>query len=554
MAASSKRRKSIADFNRRRFRHEDFLQAKIEAIAALAAATIGAEMCAIAWSGAEPNRAIYAPRRDSRWRDTLNALFAALDQCLGELTANSVPARTHSSAQSVSLSARQIEAIVGRVPLNSDEDEEDRVQIAATAFASTGTAVRVALIKTGECRRAELEATLELAGRAALAEIAVENERAAHRFWRERCVDTGTQAAATRRELAMERQVQACLDAAVEKARRFRPYDRMARLGALIGSTAGYDDWVIAIAENGALKTMAASDRINVGSYAVDSGALAECFNRQSMITGSDGEGRAQYPEDQIFRGAFVCIPFEAGAIALGSRGRPKLDARAVAEAIVRRLDPIVRTWAMEEESERSRALIARLGLRMFNAIDEERARIARDLHDDQAQLLAAARIALAGRRAAARAILGQVEDELRRKTRELRPAMLGRARLDEAIRREFDRLSGTGIGAKLAGASAARALPRPAQQLCFQIVREAISNVLRHARARTIEVRIERSKGDVRVTIADDGRGIAAKERRDGAGLAGIRERLELIGGRMAIESGPRGATLMAEIPVPRI
>ena len=81
----------------------------------------------------------------------------------------------------------------------------------------------------------------------------------------------------------------------------------------------------------------------------------------------------------------------------------------------------------------------------MFAAIDEERARIARDLHDDQAQLLAAAKMALDGPHDAARTIFKQVEEELRRKTRELRPATLGNALLDDAIERELARVDKRG-------------------------------------------------------------------------------------------------------------
>ena len=86
---------------------------------------------------------------------------------------------------------------------------------------------------------------------------------------------------------------------------------------------------------------------------------------------------------------------------------------------------------------------------RCFAAVDQERTDTARDLHDDQAQLLAAAKIALDGRREAARSIFKQVEQELRRKTRELRPASIGDASLDQAIEHEFARLHRAGVKAK---------------------------------------------------------------------------------------------------------
>ncbi len=148
----------------------------------------------------------------------------------------------------------------------------------------------------------------------------------------------------------------------------------------------------------------------------------------------------------------------------------------------------------------------------MFAAIDEERARIARDLHDDQAQLLAAAKIALEGRREAARSIFKQVEEELRRKTRELRPVTIGDASLEEAIEREFARLNRAGVQAKfsrLVQDGAAEKISRPVQQLCFQVVREALSNVIRHAHAKSVQIKIESTDAAARISVTDDGCGI---------------------------------------------
>jgi signal transduction histidine kinase len=207
---------------------------------------------------------------------------------------------------------------------------------------------------------------------------------------------------------------------------------------------------------------------------------------------------------------------------------------------------------AMERDAGAQRGLVQRLALRMFTAIDDERARIARDLHDDQAQLLAAAKIALEGGREEARAIFKQIEIELRRKTRELRPATLGRATLDEGIERELRRVAGAGIIAKLLHAREAdeNEISRPVQQLCFQVVREALSNVIRHARASSVEVVVERTCGSARVSVIDDGCGIDTRKEGEGIGLAGVRERLELMGGSLSVESREGRTIILAEIP----
>ena len=209
---------------------------------------------------------------------------------------------------------------------------------------------------------------------------------------------------------------------------------------------------------------------------------------------------------------------------------------------------------AMEQEAGARSGLVQKLALRMFTTVDDERARIARDLHDDQAQLIAAAKIALEGGREEARAIFKQIEIELRRKTRELRPATLGRATLDEGIEREFRRLAGAGIVANLVHARAAdeNEISRPVQQLCFQVVREAISNVVRHARAKSVEVAVERAKSAVRLSVIDDGCGIDSSMDGEGIGLTGVRERLELMGGSLAVESRAGRTTIVAEIPEP--
>jgi signal transduction histidine kinase len=207
---------------------------------------------------------------------------------------------------------------------------------------------------------------------------------------------------------------------------------------------------------------------------------------------------------------------------------------------------------AMEREAAARSGLVQKLALRMFTAIDDERARIARDLHDDQAQLLAAATIALEGGREEARAIFKQIEIELRRKTRELRPARLGRATLEEGIEREFRRVEDAGIIATLVrpGATRESDISRAVQQLCFQVVREALSNVIRHARARSVEVVVERANSATRVSVIDDGCGIDTSMDGEGIGLKGVRERVELMGGRLTIESRAGRTIVVAEIP----
>ncbi|HEY9156918.1 sensor histidine kinase [Candidatus Binatus sp.] len=531
---------------------------RIAAIAELGAGTLAVERCAIAFpaSGAGAADVVCAPRGDSRWDAVVNAVLSALDNRLGDAVAEYGSKRalrapgSIESIERVALSTREIDAIV---PV----EKIDGRQIAAAAFTDGVSAVRIAIVAQADRARSELEASLELMARAVFGEMALAAARAALEFWRTHGAESGRQAAGAKRELARERAAANYLDTAVAAARRGQPNERFGRFGELVAGGAGFDQWVVAVADGGALTVAASSSGRKEFDLGETGSALLESFRRRIVIARWRDRDAAivdrakQSSEDRVFGGSYVCIPFEAGAIALASSDGGASAARA--EAIVERLAPIAATWVMEREAARRNLLVRQLALRMFAASDEERARIARDLHDDQAQLLAAAKIALDGRREAARAIFKQVEEELRRKTRELRPVTIGDGSLDEAIEREFARLHRAGVTAKLVHLvhdGAAEKISRPVQQLCFQVVRETLSNVIRHARAKSVQITIDGTDAATRVSVTDDGCGIGADIKPEGTGLAGVRERLELMGGSLTVESRAGRTTVVAEIP----
>jgi len=533
------------------------LSDRIAAIAELGAATLASERCAIAFQlgAAAADEVAYAPREDSRWPEALNALLDALANrvsdagaAVGRKRERGVPAPGE-SIERIALSANEIDAIACAQKIG------DAHQLAAAAFADGVSAVRIAIVARVDRSRGELDASLELMGRAVFGEIALSAARASLEFWRTHGAESGRQAVGARRELVQERLATDYLDEAVAVARRAQPLDRFGRFGQLVAGGAGFEDWVVAVADSGSFIVAASS----TGRKQFDLGensALAESFRRRIVIARwrdheEDSVDRARkYSEDKIFDDSYVCIPFECGAIALASRDARASAARA--EAIVERLAPLATNWLLERDASRRNRLVRQLALRMFAAIDEERARIARDLHDDQAQLLAAAKMALDGPQDAARTIFKQVAEELRRKTRELRPTTLGNASLDDAIEREIARLAGAGVKGKFAhltNEGAEEKISRPAQHLCFQVIREALSNVIRHARAKSVEVTVGSSNGSVRVSVTDDGRGIGSAQS-EGTGLTGVRERLELMGGSLTVESRAGRTIVVAEIP----
>ncbi|MGB3550368.1 MAG: ATP-binding protein [Candidatus Binatus sp.] len=531
---------------------------RIAAIAELGAGTVAADRCAIAFpaGGAGGGEVVCTPRGESRWDKVVNAVLVALENRFGDAVAGHGLKRARGtpgsieSIERVALNAREIDAIV-RV------EAMDGRQIAASAFTDGVSAVRIAMVAPADRARGELKASLELMARAVFAETALAAARGSLEFWRTHGAERGRQAIDARRELVRERAAANHLDKAVAAARRAQPIERFGRFGELVAAGAGFDQWVVAVADGGALTVAASSSGLKEFNLGETGSALGESFRRHIVIARwRDLDATAvdrfnQLSEDRIFRGSYVCIPFEGGAIALASRDGRASAARA--EAIVERLAPLAANWVMEREAARRNLLVRQLALRMFAAIDEERARIARDLHDDQAQLIAAAIIALDGRREAARSIFKQVEEELRRKTRELRPVTIADASLDAAIEGEFSRLHRAGVTAKLVHSAhdgAAEKISRPVQQLCFQVVRETLSNVIRHARAKSVEITIDSTDAAARVSVTDDGCGIAANLAGEGTGLAGVRERLELMGGSLRVDSQAGRTTVVAEIP----
>jgi signal transduction histidine kinase len=95
--------------------------------------------------------------------------------------------------------------------------------------------------------------------------------------------------------------------------------------------------------------------------------------------------------------------------------------------------------------------------------------------------------------------------------------------------------------------------LPREIETALYRIVQEALTNVIKHANARTVSVVLTRQGDRVAVVIEDDGRGFdPGAQPGEGLGLVGMRERIALVDGRLSIESGAgRGTTIAVEVPV---
>ncbi|MFN3346859.1 MAG: sensor histidine kinase [Candidatus Bipolaricaulaceae bacterium] len=189
----------------------------------------------------------------------------------------------------------------------------------------------------------------------------------------------------------------------------------------------------------------------------------------------------------------------------------------------------------------RERAL-ARLSGKLLTAQEEERRRLARKIHDEVGQVLAAARWALAaGEREEAEKLLGQGIEALRDLARELRPPLLDEAGLAPALRRLLANFSAAGIEVHVEIEE--KRYPELVETVAFRVLQEALENVRRHAQARRVWVRVEED-GGLKGEVRDDGRGFDPAQTTPGLGLSGMREWVELLGGTFSIESQPGQGT----------
>ncbi|WP_448624579.1 sensor histidine kinase [Geodermatophilus sp. URMC 64] len=190
------------------------------------------------------------------------------------------------------------------------------------------------------------------------------------------------------------------------------------------------------------------------------------------------------------------------------------------------------------------------------NAVAEERLRFARDLHDllGHSLSLIALKSELAGRLAErdparARQEMADVEAAARRALAEVRDAVSGYRQVScaQALAEARSALSAAGIA--LRAPSAVPPLPGSVDAVLGWVVREATTNVLRHSGARSVTVELTQTEDGATLTVTDDGRGPAGGE---GAGLAGLTERVEALGGRLECGAAPgHGFRLSARVPL---
>jgi signal transduction histidine kinase len=212
---------------------------------------------------------------------------------------------------------------------------------------------------------------------------------------------------------------------------------------------------------------------------------------------------------------------------------------------------------------EESRALARRL----LTAHEDERRRLARELHDDLSQRLArlsidAARVersipASSEKEAARtmRADLARLGDDVHSLAYQLHPSVLDDLGLNDALKVECEQFSRReSIPARLTSFEAPSDLPSDVAVCLFRIAQEALRNAARHSRSKEVSLAVTTRNGGVRMTVRDDGVGFDSARTgfRRSLGQASMRERARLLGGTLEIESAPgRGTTVNVSLPL---
>ncbi len=235
-----------------------------------------------------------------------------------------------------------------------------------------------------------------------------------------------------------------------------------------------------------------------------------------------------------------------------------------------------VRTKELEDRNAyvlRQSEQVRDLSLRLMKMQDEERRRMARDLHDSAGQTLTVLGINLAQLIQSAKStapaianegekiqeLVQQLHREIRTTSYLLHPPLLDETGLRSALSWYVQGLGErSGLAVDLSVAEDLGRLPADMELAIFRLVQESLTNVHRHSGSKTARIQISREAGEIRVAVRDDGKGISPSRlieiqtRGSGLGIRGLRERMRQFHGEIKIESNGSGTSVVANIPLP--
>jgi len=261
------------------------------------------------------------------------------------------------------------------------------------------------------------------------------------------------------------------------------------------------------------------------------------------------------------------------GSMCVGKRGKKEFteEDQALLKAIGSQIAVAIENARLYAEVQQKEQMRGELFMKAINAQEDERKRIARELHDDTSQAMAALlfaieesldldEIAAVYRRLdGMRELVQRTLDGVHKLIFDLRPSMLDHLGLVPAIRWFANsRLEDKGVRVIIEDGMKDLRLPPEVETALFRIVQEGILNTVRHAAARNLWVRFRLMGDQVKVDVEDDGLGFditglsSLPQSMRGLGLLGIQERLELLGGEFEIHTAPgSGTRLVVHVPI---
>jgi signal transduction histidine kinase len=236
---------------------------------------------------------------------------------------------------------------------------------------------------------------------------------------------------------------------------------------------------------------------------------------------------------------------------------------RAIADRSALAIDRAGMTDALKEREAR----IVELSGHLLKVQEDERKRISRELHDETGQSLMVIRLylgmlekSLTGRTAKGKVretvtVVDRTIEGIRRIIGRLSPLVLQELGLIAAIRKEAkDLAKSTGVKARVAVSDDVGRLAPEIETAIYRVVQEALHNVAKHSQAKSVNIQMSREDGTVSLLVEDDGVGISkapGKTDRQSFGLAGIRERIGMLGGKVRVLS-VKGKGTRVEVTVP--
>lgn len=330
-----------------------------------------------------------------------------------------------------------------------------------------------------------------------------------------------------------------------------------------LGSQVGLPPEARLLVADGSQRACACRDAIAIGQACFVDASSGRC-----ALLGSEGlQGHLTVP--LIAKGRALGVMNLATTAERREFAQEELD---ILGAISSQIGVAIENARLWEELLRKQEVQHQLLDSIIGAQEEERRRIARELHDDTSQVLTSLVLGLEGlagesglSRAAQeradqlRAVASGALEGVHHLSVELRPSALDDAGLVPGIGRylrEYGQRHDLEVDFRTVGVDGLRLLPA-AETAVFRIVQEALTNVARHARARGVSVLLERRGADMVAVVEDDGCGfepdlVASASLRERLGLAGIAERAALVGGRLTMESQPgQGTTIFVTVPL---